>query len=99
MGIMNTTINRVGSQHLNVGFVTGDLNSLAQQLLSAVKREPVPEPQDSCDTHWRRAAVLGGVWSAFLLGAGLAGALMARFGAATLSLPLVMLLGLAVKSR
>jgi uncharacterized membrane protein YoaK (UPF0700 family) len=99
MGIMNTTITRVGGQHLSVGFVTGDLNSLAQHLASAVTREPVPQAEAYWDTHWRRAAVLAGVWSAFLLGAVLAAALMPRFGIATLVPPLVLLLGFAAQSQ
>ncbi len=99
MGIMNTTVSRLGGQHLSVGFVTGDLNSLAQHLASAVKREPVPQGEGSWDTHWRRARVLAGIWSAFLLGAVVAAALMPRFGLATLVPPLVLLLGLAAESQ
>lgn len=99
MGIMNTTITRVGGQHLSIGFVTGDLNSLAQHLALAVKREPVPRAEGSWDTHWWRAGVLVGIWGAFLVGAVLGAALMPRFGIATLAPPLVVLLGLAAESQ
>jgi uncharacterized membrane protein YoaK (UPF0700 family) len=99
MGIMNTTVTHLGGQHLSVGFVTGDLNSVAQHLALAVKREPLAEAEGPWDTHWRRAGVLTGIWSAFLLGAVLGAALMPRFGIATLALPLVLLVGLAAKSR
>jgi uncharacterized membrane protein YoaK (UPF0700 family) len=99
MGIMNTTVSRGGGQHLSVGFVTGDLNSLAQHIASAVKREPVPQAEGSWDTHWRRAGVLAVIWSAFLLGAVLGAVLMPRFGIATLAPPLVVLLGLAAESQ
>jgi uncharacterized membrane protein YoaK (UPF0700 family) len=99
MGVMNTAVTRVGGQHLSVGFVTGDLNSLAQHLASAVKLEPVPQAEGAWDTHWRRAAVLAGIWSAFLLGAVFGAALMPRFGVATLAPPLIALFGLAVESQ
>ncbi len=99
MGIMNTAVTRLGGQHLSVGFVTGDLNSLAQHLASAVRHEPVLQAEGSWDTHWRRAGVLTGVWGTFLLGAGFGGALTPRFGAAALVPPLVVLLGFAAESR
>lgn len=99
MGILKTTVTRVGGQHLSVGFVTGDLNILAQHLASAVKREPVPQAEGSWNTHSRRAGALAGVWTAFLLGAGLGGALLPRLGIATLAPPLVVLLGMTAESK
>lgn len=98
MGIMNTAISRVGGQSVSLGFVTGDLNSLAQHLASAVNREPLPKPEGAGDTHWRRAGLLSGVWAAFLFGAVLGAALMPRFGDATLVAPLVVLLALVAGS-
>jgi hypothetical protein len=40
MGIMNTTITRIGGQAVSVGFVTGDLNNLGQHLAMGLKRAP-----------------------------------------------------------
>ena len=61
MGIMNTTVNRVGEQSVSLGYVTGSLNNLAQHLALAVKRVPVTHAQGSWDTHGWRAALLAGV--------------------------------------
>ena len=62
MGILNTSITHVGGQAVNLGFVTGDLNNLGQHLLMGIKRAPVQQTQGSWDTHWRRAALLAGIW-------------------------------------
>lgn len=99
MGIMNTTVTRVGEQSVSLGYVTGSLNNLAQHLALAVKRAPVPHAQGSWDTHGRRAALLASVWTAFLIGALLAGAATPRFAAWTLLLPTLMLLALAAFNR
>ena len=99
MGIMNTTITHVGGQPVSLGFVTGDLNNLSRHLAQAVRGEPLSDSQGSWDTHWSRAAVLAGVWGSFLLGALLAGAAMAHFGAWILLPPTLILLALAVFER
>ena len=99
MSIMNTTLTRVGGQSVSLAYVTGDLNQLGQQLALAVKRVPVSNAQGSWDTHGLRAAMLAGVWSAFLVGALLAGAATARFAAWTLLPPTLVLLALAAFSR
>jgi uncharacterized membrane protein YoaK (UPF0700 family) len=99
MGLMNTAITRVGGQPVSLGYVTGDLNNLAQHLALAVRRVPVPQAQGPWDTHGRRAALLGGLWTAFLLGALMAGAATPRFGAGTLLLPTLLLLLLATFDR
>ena len=62
MGILNTSITHAGGQAVNLGFVTGDLNNLGQHLLMGFKRVPVQQTQGSWDTHWRRAALLAGIW-------------------------------------
>jgi len=95
MGIMNTTISRVGEQSVSLGYVTGDLNNLAQHLALAIKRVPVPRGQGSWDIHGRRASLLTGIWAAFLIGAALAGASAPRFAAWTLLPPILVLLALA----
>jgi uncharacterized membrane protein YoaK (UPF0700 family) len=97
MGMMNTTVTRVGEQSVSLGYVTGDLNNLAQHLALAVKR--VPAPHGSGDTHGRRATLLAGIWAAFLIGAALAGAATPRFAAWTLVPPILVLLALIAFGR
>jgi len=99
MGVMNTSITHVGGQAVSLGFVTGDLNSLAQHLAMGVKRAPVPQAQGSWDTHWRRAALLSSLWTAFLVGAVLGAALASRIAVWTLLLPALLLLVLAPFER
>jgi len=99
MGIMNTTISRVGGQSVSLGYVSGDLNNLGQHLALGVKQVPVSNARGCWDTHWRRAALLAGVWTAFLIGAALAGALTSRFAGWTLLPPALVLLALAASSR
>ena len=95
MGIMNTTATRVGGQPVSLGYVTGCLNNLAQHLTMALTSAGAGA-QGSWDTHGRRAALLGGIWSAFLIGAALAGAATPRFASWTLLPPIFILLALAV---
>jgi uncharacterized membrane protein YoaK (UPF0700 family) len=99
MGIMNTSITRVGGQPVSLGFVTGDLNNLAQHLAMGVTRAPVAQTQGSWDTHWRRAALLAGVWATFFLGAVLGAGLASRFEVWTLLLPAILLLVFALLER
>jgi uncharacterized membrane protein YoaK (UPF0700 family) len=99
MGIMNTTISRVGGQSVSLGYVSGDLNNLGQRLALGVKDVPVSNARGSWDTHWWRAALLAGVWTAFLIGAALAGALTSRLADWTLLPPALVLLALASSSR
>jgi len=99
MGILNLSITHVGAQAVSLGFVTGDLNNLAQHLATGVGGNPVPQRQGSWDTHWRRATLLASVWTAFLFGAVLGGALASRFTAWALLPPAMMLLLLTVLER
>jgi uncharacterized membrane protein YoaK (UPF0700 family) len=100
MGILNTTITRVGGQNVSLGFVTGDLNSCGQHLALGIKGAPVPGAQGISDTHWWRATILASVWSAFLIGAVLGSAMTARLAMWALLLPGVVLLAISlVKSR
>jgi uncharacterized membrane protein YoaK (UPF0700 family) len=99
MGILNTCITHVGGQNVSLGFVTGDLNRLAQHLALGIRRTPITDAQDSSDTRWRRAAVLASVWSAFLVGAVLGSAMTRHLAMWTLLLPSVMLLALALPDR
>jgi uncharacterized membrane protein YoaK (UPF0700 family) len=99
MGILNTSITHVGGQTVSLGFVTGDLNSLARHLAMGIKRAPVPEAQGAWDTHWRRAALLATVWTAFLGGAVLGTAVAARLATWTLLVPSLALVVLALLER
>jgi uncharacterized membrane protein YoaK (UPF0700 family) len=95
MGIMNTSVTSVGPQKINLGYVSGTLNSLARLLALAAKGMPLLDAADQRDTHVRRAALLGAIWTAFVLGALLAGAATPRYSQWSLFLPVLVLLGLA----
>jgi uncharacterized membrane protein YoaK (UPF0700 family) len=99
MGIMNTSLSRVGAQAVNIGFVTGTLNRIADHLALAVKRVPLADAEGPWDTHVRRAMVLVGVWAAFLTGALLAGIATSRFGVRTLLFPVIVLVVLIVLNQ
>jgi uncharacterized membrane protein YoaK (UPF0700 family) len=92
MGIMNTSISHVGGQAVNLGFVTGDLNNFAQRLAMGIRLDPVPQMQGSWDNHWWRAALLAGIWAAFLIGAAFGAALASLFTMWALLLPVLILL-------
>ena len=95
MGLLNTTVAQVGGQSVNLGFVTGDLKSLGEQLAKAANKSPVQESQGPWDTHLNRAATLGSVWGAFLAG-GIAGASMGvHLANWTLAVPTLVLFMLA----
>lgn len=96
MGMMNTTLSRVGAQAVNIGFVTGTLNRMADHLALAVKRAPLAGAEGPWDTHVRRSFVLFGVWVAFFSGALLAGVVTSRYGVRALLLPFLVLVVLAV---
>jgi uncharacterized membrane protein YoaK (UPF0700 family) len=99
MGMLNMSITHVGGQTVSLGFVTGDLNSLAQHVAMGVKRAPVPQAQGSWDTHWWRIAVLATVWTAFLSGAVLGTALASHLAVWILLPPSLMLLVLPLLER
>jgi uncharacterized membrane protein YoaK (UPF0700 family) len=99
MGIMNTTVTRVGEQQISLGYVTGTLNNFAQHLALAVKGAPLSHAEGPHDTHLRRAGLLAGMWAAFVIGALLAGAATPNFAAWSLLLPILILSVLAAASR
>jgi uncharacterized membrane protein YoaK (UPF0700 family) len=99
MGILNTSISQVGGQAVNLGFVTGDLNNLAQHLAMGIRRDPLPQMQGSWDSHWSRAALLAGIWTAFLMGAVLGAELGLRFTMWALLLPVLGLLVFGLQER
>lgn len=96
MGMMNPTVTRVGGQSVGLGYVTGTLNSAAQSLALAVRRQPVPGSQGSWDTNLRRVVLLLGVWASFLVGAVFGSLAMRQFDAWALLLPAVILVLVAI---
>src|SRR5437868_6023604 len=96
MGMVNSTLSRVGGESVSLTFVTGDLNRIGSHLALAVKRAPLPDAQGLWDTHLRRAGLLASVWAGFLSGAALSGAATSYFGVRALLPPLLILLALAL---
>ncbi|MBS0191864.1 MAG: YoaK family protein [Phycisphaerales bacterium] len=81
MGIMNTAFTRVGSEPVNLTFVTGTLNKIGAHLALAIRRRPLEDAIGPKDTHISRALLLTLIWAAFLGGAILAGMVTGRLGA------------------
>jgi uncharacterized membrane protein YoaK (UPF0700 family) len=98
MGLMNTTLSRVGAEPVSLTFVTGALNKLGQHLALCVRRAPLADAQGPWDTHLRRAGLLASVWAGFLTGAVLSAAAFAYFGVWVLFAPFLILLALALFS-
>lgn len=73
MGLMNTTFTRIGNEQVNLTFVTGALNKIGTHLALAARHQPLVDSAGPWDTHKSRALLLTAVWSAFLIGAILAG--------------------------
>ncbi len=96
MGLLNTTLSRVGAEPVSLTFVTGTLNKLAQHLAQSVRRAPLADAQDSRDTHLHRAGLLASVWAGFLIGAVLSGAAIAHLGVWVLVAPFLIVLMLAL---
>ena len=91
MGLLNTSVARVGGQPVSLGFMTGALNNFAQHVAQGILHAPVSEAQGERDTHWRRAALLGGLCTCFFVGAVLGAALASRLAVWTLLGPAVLL--------
>src|SRR5258708_11800449 len=72
MGLMNTTVTRVGGQAVSLGYVSGGLNNLGQHLALALRGMPLDGPEYPGDSHARRALLLLSLWAAFLSGAAVA---------------------------
>jgi uncharacterized membrane protein YoaK (UPF0700 family) len=98
MGMMNTTLSRVGGEPVSLTFVTGDLNRIGSHLALAVARAPLPDIQGPWDSHLRRAGLLASVWAGFLAGAALSGAATSYFGVQALLPPVLILLALTFSS-
>jgi uncharacterized membrane protein YoaK (UPF0700 family) len=96
MGLMNSTLSRIGAEPVNLTFVTGTLNKIGLHLALAVRRAPLPDAQGEWDTHLRRAGLMASVWAGFLIGAIVSGTATLYFGVWVLLLPFVIVLTLAL---
>jgi uncharacterized membrane protein YoaK (UPF0700 family) len=96
MGMLNTTLSRVGGEPVSLTFVTGDLNRIGSHLASALKRVPLQDAHGLWDTHLRRAGLLATIWTCFLAGAALSGAATSYFGVWALLPPFLIMLALAL---
>jgi uncharacterized membrane protein YoaK (UPF0700 family) len=95
MGLLNTSLSRVGAESVSLTFVTGTLTKIGHHLALAYAREPLADAQGPWDKHRRRGFLLAGLWAAFFSGAALAGAVTPRFASWTLLFPTVILLALS----
>ena len=95
MGLMNTTFSRIGNEQVHLTFVTGALNKIGTHLALATRHDPLTDSAGPWDTHKSRALLLTAVWSAFLIGAILAGLATPRFAEWTLIPPAAILLAAA----
>jgi uncharacterized membrane protein YoaK (UPF0700 family) len=91
MGSLNSTITQIGGQAVNIGYVSGGLHKLAEHLALAWLRLPVDSSQGPSDTHLRRAALIAGLWGAFLTGAILGTLAERHFPHLVMSLPIATL--------
>jgi len=96
MGLLNSTLSRIGAEPINLTFVTGTLNKIGRHLALAVMREPLADAQGEWDTHLRRAGLMTSEWAAFLIGAIVSGAATSFFGVWVLLPPFLILLALAL---
>jgi uncharacterized membrane protein YoaK (UPF0700 family) len=99
MGMLNTTLYRVGAETVSLTFVTGTLSRIGSHIAMAVRRAPLPDAQGPWDTHLRRARLLATIWAGFLIGALLSGAAISYLGGWVLMPPLLTLLALALFSK
>ena len=91
MGIMNSSVSRVGAESVSLTFVTGTLSRIGSHLALAWERAPLADAADPRDTHARRAGRLTALWSAFLIGALLASVTTPHFAVWTLVPPVAVL--------
>jgi uncharacterized membrane protein YoaK (UPF0700 family) len=96
MGLLNSTLSRIGAEPVNLTFVTGTLNKIGRHLALAVRREPLADAEGPWDTHLRRAGLMASVWASFLTGAIVSGAATSFFGVWVLLLPFLIMLALTL---
>src|SRR5205807_4186387 len=98
MGILNTTLPRIGAESVSLTFITGDLNRIGSHLALAFKGVPLPDAQGPWDTQLHRAALLASLWGSFLIGALISAAMISHLGVWVLVLPFLILMALALFS-
>ena len=98
MGIMNTTLPRIGAESVSLTFMTGDLNRIGSHLALAFKGVPLPDAQGPWDTQLHRAGLLASLWGSFLIGALISAAMISHLGVWVLVLPCLILVALALFS-
>ncbi|MBS1798979.1 MAG: DUF1275 domain-containing protein [Acidobacteria bacterium] len=69
MGLVNPALARVGKEPINLTFITGTLNKIANHLAQATLHIELAKPEGPRDTQLRRALLETSVWIAFLAGA------------------------------
>lgn len=99
MGMVNASVTEIGGQSVGLGFLSGDLSSLAKDVATGVESKPQAGAQGSWDTPWHRVRVLATLWFAFFCGATLGAVLTPRCSAWALMIPAVALLGSAWQER
>ena len=98
MGIMNTTLPRIGAESVSLTFMTGDLNRIGSHVALAFKGVPLPDTQGPWDTQLHRAGLLASLWGSFLIGALISAAMISHLGVWVLVLPCLILVALALFS-
>lgn len=99
MGMTNPALTRIGAESVSITFVTGTLNRIGGHLAAAARGKPLPEPQGTWDSHLARARIGGGVWSGFLIGAGLSGMMGSHFRIWALLPPCAVMIALGLFSK
>ena len=96
MGMMNTTLSRIGAEQVSLTFVTGTLNRIGSHLALALRGEPPSDALGPWDTQLRRAGLLASIWGGFLTGAMVSAAAASYIGVWILLPPVLFLLVLAL---
>jgi uncharacterized membrane protein YoaK (UPF0700 family) len=99
MGMMNPALSKVGAESVSLTFVTGTLNRIGGHLAAAARRKPLPDGQGPGDSYLARVRIDASVWSAFLVGAGVAGVTGSRFRMWALLPPCVVMIALGLFSE
>jgi uncharacterized membrane protein YoaK (UPF0700 family) len=99
MGVMNPALSKVGAESVSLTFVTGTLSRIGGHLASAAGRKPLPDEQGPKDSHLARARIDAGVWSGFLVGAGLSEMAGSHFRMWALLPPCVVMIALGLFSE
>jgi uncharacterized membrane protein YoaK (UPF0700 family) len=98
-GMINPALSKVGGESISLTFVTGTLKRLAEHLASAVVHKSSPDSGGALDSPLRGAAIAASLWSAFLLGATIAGLVVSHLETWALVPPGAILICLAASGR